>query len=264
MEFSEAIVVGVIQGVTEWLPISSEGMISLVMLNIFSRPLHEAIPISIWLHTGTLLAAILYFRREIEEILRNFTAYLENIRADTEVNSITNFLIVSTFLTGIVGLPLFLFSLDKLDIPGEVATALIGLLLILTGVSQRYTKGRIGQRRKATITDGVLVGGVQAFSVFPGLSRSGLTVSALLFRGYTGRRALKLSFLMSIPAILGAEVGMVFLKSFRLDFPMMIAMLTSFVFGYLTIKTLMGVAEKVNFGGFCIFIGLLSFVPLLV
>jgi undecaprenyl-diphosphatase len=261
VELLEALLVGVIQGITEWLPISSEGITSLVMLNLFSRPFSEAIPISIWLHTGTLLAATLYFRSEIMAIFGNLPRY--NLKGGTEIDLLTGFIVVSTISTIGIGTPLFLFAVGRLNISGEIATALIGMLLIFTGIFQRYSKTRLGKRTNASIVDGALVGGVQALSVFPGLSRSGLTISALLLRGYTAKYALKLSFLMSIPAVLGAEVGMLLLKNIEINFNMAISMTAAFLVGYLTIKTLIGVTERVDFGSFCILLGMLSMLSLI-
>ncbi|MFC1964503.1 undecaprenyl-diphosphate phosphatase [Chloroflexota bacterium] len=68
MNFIHGLIIGAIQGITEWLPVSSEGVISLVLINVFNLPASEAVILAIWLHLGTLLAAIFYFRREIEHL----------------------------------------------------------------------------------------------------------------------------------------------------------------------------------------------------
>ncbi len=91
-----------------------------------------------------------------------------------------------------------------------------------------------------------------------------MTTAALLLRKYEAHSALKLSFLMSIPAVFAAEVGLALLGKITIDAYSLLAALISFVFGLLTIGVLMGIAGRVNFGNFCIFLGLLSFAAVVV
>ncbi|MBU2559587.1 undecaprenyl-diphosphate phosphatase [archaeon] len=262
MELLEAVVLGVIQGVFEWLPVSSEGINSLIMVNFFGKTLLDAAVIAIWLHTGTLLAALVYFRDDMLKLFRNFPLYLKNPKKETDTNTLTSFLIISTFLTGVVGLPLFLFGIGKANISGATATALIGILLILTGLLQKYSKKAI-DKKDITKGDAALVGGLQAFSVLPGISRSGITVSVLLLRNYDARSALKLSFLMSIPAVLAAEVGLALLGRITLDAYSLVSVVISFAFGILTIDALLKIGGRINFGNFCIILGVLSITAVL-
>lgn len=227
------------------------------MVNFFGRGLADAVAYSIWLHTGTLLAATVYFRAEVLKLLGNLPSYVKDPRKGTDDNRLTTFLIVSTALTGVIGLPIILFGIDKADFSGGVATAFIGILLIFTGLLQKYSRGPSG-KRVITLKDSALVGGLQAFSALPGISRSGITMSALLLRKYDAHSALKLSFLMSIPAVFTAEVGLALLDKITIDAYSLLAVFVSFVFGLLTIGVLMGIAGRVNFGNFCIFLGLLS------
>jgi undecaprenyl-diphosphatase len=201
---------GTVQGITEWLPISSEGVNTLILLHFFQESPATAIRTSIWLHTGTLLAASIYFRREILALLRHLPQNIRKLGAasGTEQNTLTSFLIVSTLVTGAVGAPLMVFGLSQGKIPTGLVMAIIGVLLIITGLVQKYALRSSGTRTMGGIKDAIVLGVVQAFSVFPGLSRSGLTVSTLLFRGYDARHAMRISFLMSIPVVLAAEVGL--------------------------------------------------------
>ena len=262
MELLEAIILGVVQGVFEWLPVSSEGINSLLMVNFFGKTLQDAAVFSIWLHTGTLFAAVVYFRDDVLKLARNFPTYVKNPRKSTEENRLTTFLVISTALTGIIGLPLFLFGIDKANISGAAATAFIGILLIFTGLLQKYSRKSF-EKKDITTGDSALVGGFQAFSVLPGISRSGITVSVLLLRNYDARSALKLSFLMSIPAVLAAEVGLAMLGRITLDVYSFVSVASSFVFGLLTIDVLLKVGGRINFGNFCIFLGVLSITAVL-
>ena len=248
---------GIFQGIVEWLPLSSEGINSLIMVNFCGKSLAEAAFYSIWLHTGTLLAAIIYFRAELVGLLRNVPSYIKNPKSDTGKNRLTTFLIVSTVLTGIIGLPILLFGISNANVSGGAATAFIGILLIFTGLLQKYSKNSF-EKKEITLLDSALLGILQAFSVLPGISRSGITTSTLLLRKYDARSALKLSFLMSIPAVFVAEVGLGALDMIVVDVYSMLSVAISFIVGLLSIGILMNVAHKINFGNFCIFLGILS------
>ena len=258
LTFTEALILGTIQGISEWLPISSEGMTSLVMINLFGKSLAEALPISIWLHIGTMLAAVVFLRKDILEILQNLPGYIRNLSSKKPASSITTFLIVSTVLTGIVGFPLILFAVGFTDFSGKAATASIGLLLIFTGLLQRKAAGRIDEKKEIGMADTFITGIVQGFSALPGISRSGITVSALLLRKFDAERALRLSFLMSIPAVLAAETGLILRDMIAFDVNYLAAIASSFVFGLLTISALFRAAKKIDFSWFCFVLGILS------
>lgn len=269
MSFLEGLVLGTVQGITEWLPVSSEGINTLILLRYFDKPIDEAISFSIWLHTGTLLAALVYFREDISELLKHLPTYMRDLgtRAATERDSLTaltTFLIVSTLLTGAVGGPLFLLGLDDLDMPADVIMAVIGGLLIVTGLVQKLTRRLSGGRTSPSLGDALLLGVVQAFSVLPGLSRSGLTVSALLFRGYENKAAIRMSFLMSVPVVLGAGIGLAVSRGVSYDLAAVAGVVASFVFGLLAIGAVMKIAARVQFWAFCVILGMLSLGPLLV
>ncbi len=263
MNFLEPALLGIIQGFAEWLPISSEGVSSLVMMNFFGKSLSEAVYLSLWLHTGTLLAALVYFRKEVLGIVKNLPSYARNSKDKAGYNSLTTFLVISTLITGLIGGPLLLLSLNNIDFSLNAAMALIGILLVATGLLQIDKKTK-GFRKEIKIRDSITLGIVQAFSVLPGLSRSGLTTSALLFRKYEGKEALRLSFLMSIPVVLGAEIGLGLLGKVTLDLYSAVAILFAFASGLATIKILMKVAERINFGWFCVTLGLLAVMTLFV
>ena len=243
---------------------SSEGINSLVLVNVFHLPLSEAVFLALWLHLGTLLAAISYFRRELVSLARYLPSYVRNIRHfnDSPQDNLTSFLTVATLVSVAIGGPLLLFGLDKLKFSGSVATAAIGISLIITGIVQKFAIGRNNvQGKSAGIKDGLLIGVVQAFSVLPGISRSGLTISVLLFRQYRTEQALRLSFLLSIPLVLVAQVGLSIVGEVNFGWGAIAGLISSALLGFLTIKVLMKFALRVPFWGFCIFLGLLSLVP---
>ncbi len=264
MEFYESLILGIIQGITEWLPLSSEGITSLIMINFFNMAFDEAIYLALWLHTGTLLAAIIFFRKEIFDILLNIPHCFRNPNKHELICRLTIFLLISTILTASVGIPLILFGIDRLHLPGRIATLLIGILLILTGILQTIKLKKTPISKEIHINDSLLVGIIQGLSVLPGISRSGITVSTLLLLGYDAKKALGLSFLMSIPVVLVAEIGVTLSDKMMFDLNSMIAIMTSFFIGITTIKVLISTAERINFGYFCIFIGILSSIVFLI
>jgi len=275
LTFFEAIVIGIIQGTAEWLPISSEGMTALVLIKFFGKPLSEAIPISIWLHLGTLLAAVVYFREELKIIIKRLPEYFSETvparllkkkanfkKKENEEDRLISFLIISTLLTGIIGLPIMLFATEKADISGEAATAAVGIFLILTGLLQRISASTKNMKKLPDTGDALIVGLAQGFSALPGISRSGITTGIFLFRNFDSEKALKFSFLMSIPAVFGAEIGLQIMDMITVDIPSLLAVVFSFVFGLLTIDLFLKIARKVNFSSFCIILGSLTFLSL--
>ena len=264
MTFLQGFVLGTIQGVTEWLPISSQGITSLILVNAFHLPLSEAVFLSIWLHLGTMLAAVCYFWRDIVSLVKYLPVYIQDIRhgKTSSQGDLTTFLLIATLVSGAIGGPLLLLGLDRLELSDSIATAIIGVFLIVTGVVQKYSLGKRNQADKSPgMKDSLLVGVVQAFSALPGLSRSGLTISVLLFRRYRADQALKLSFLLSIPLVFVAEIGLLFMGELDFSPASFAGILGSFLLGLITIRGLMKFAFRVPFWGFCVFLGLLSLVP---
>jgi undecaprenyl-diphosphatase len=276
LTYFEAAVLGIIQGITEWLPISSKAMTSLVMIKFFGQPLSEALPFAIWMHIGTLLASVIYFRGELIKIIKRLPVYFSEIilsgrlnkkmdfkTKENEEDSLISFLIIATFLTGIIGLPIMLFVVKKAQISGEVATAAIGIFLILTGLLQRISADAKSMKKLPDKRDAFIVGMGQGFAAIPGISRSGTTTGLFLLRKFDSENALKYSYLMSVLAVLGAEIVLQIMDIVKVDFTSLLAVVFSFIFGLLTIDIFLKVARKVNFSNFCIILGLMTILSLL-
>jgi undecaprenyl-diphosphatase len=247
----EYLLLGVLQGLTEWLPISSQGQTVLVS-KALGLPV-DSLNLSIWLHTGTLFAAIVYFRRDLVQLLK------------LERNDLLKFLVLSTVVTAIIGAPLYLgFEGSLANMPGQVVMGAIGLLLIVTGLVQKYAKPKGRDEASATKKDAILVGLAQGFSVLPGISRTGMTTSSLLFLGFKSKAALRLSYLMSIFAVAAAEIGLQIRGEFEIGIGPIIAVVAAFFVGILTIDLLLKLAQKIKFWKFCIILGVVSLVPLII
>ncbi len=267
-ELWQALILGAVQGVTEWLPVSSEGVLTLLQLHLFQRGIAESISYALWLHMGTLIAVIVYFRGELAALLRVLPQWaLRRRDCPLKERKLLDFLALSTLATGLVGAPLLLLSL-RVQLWGAAATAFIGVLLIITGLLQRYAP-RLGQRTVEHVSawDAGWVGALQGLAALPGFSRSGFTISGLLLRGFSETAALRLSFLMSIPVIAGAQVLLEFFQIVQLGPESaqtlwgpeaLLGLSTSAALGWLTIATLMQLARRWPFWAFAIVLGILS------
>lgn len=254
----EAVLIGALQGMLEWLPVSSQGNLVLVMVSVLRLEPAETLRLAIFLHLGTGLAALSYFRRDAADITLGATEGDKDLRLK---------LVIMTAVTGLTGLPLYLL-LDVSAALGEGLLALTGLALIVTGILQG-DKPLTGERDASSLSWGeaLALGLAQGVSVIPGLSRSGVTTSILLLRGYSGRESFRLSFLMSIPASLAASLGVAFLEGFALTSTALVALLAAAAVGYATIGTLTGLAEKTSFRKICLGLGavaLAAYLPSLV
>jgi len=252
------IIIGSLQGIFEWLPVSSEGIVSLVLINVFHEPFSKGVTIALWLHLGTLLAVMVYFWRDIANLLKSVPGFFANVfRKKNENENFIYFLLISTFITGLVGVFVLKSAIES-ELLGLRATFVIGFLLIITGVLQKYAQQspKFKTARDLNTFDAVLLGLFQGLAALPGLSRSGLTISTLLLRGYDDKDALRISFLMSIPAVFGVVVLLIVKgDGFLFDQYVVLALLAAFLFGILTIRLLMGLAAKLPMWKFAIFLG---------
>ncbi|MBS7638493.1 undecaprenyl-diphosphate phosphatase [Candidatus Bathyarchaeota archaeon] len=251
-EYLEFFFLGLLQGVFEWLPISSQGILVLSLVLLLGFKPSEAADISILLHLGTCLAAMIYFRRDIVKILK---------RSSDEDERMLFFLLVASSATVISGLPTYLFF-RGVGSQGEAFLGLLGGALIITGLAQRRGEPRRGISSKApSLGTGLLLGLLQGLSALPGLSRSGITISALLLHGFEGEEALRISYLSSIPASLFASLGVILLGgSIPLGPHLLTAAMASLISALITIGSLIRISQRVNFSSFCILMGLVSLI----
>ena len=244
----ESIIIGILQGLLEWLPVSSEGNLVIVLVGVFGLSAEETISTAIFLHMGTGLAALLYFRKEVIEILIGRTADQADLRLK---------LFIITMLTGLVGFPIYMWLNISLAI-GEILLALTGIALIITGLLQREASRQEQTGSELTWPISIILGAAQGLAIIPGLSRSGLTTSIMLFKNFTGEEAFKISFLMSIPASFAAAFGMMLVDDFSPDPLAAFSALIAAIVGYLAIDALLRLARRVSFWKICIGLGALA------
>ena len=244
MNLFELLIVGAIQGFLEFLPVSSSGNVSLILMNFLKTTPSESFSLSIFLHLGTLLAVLVYFRNDIINILKKI-----------KTNKTSHFLIVSTILTGVVGVPIYILLKSIFEnIQIDIGNIIIGLFLIATGIVLKYrSESGFKKVEDSNIWDMALAGAAQGISIIPGISRSGSTLAVLLGRDFDKEEALRISFLMSIPAIIGGIIleakDTTFIAN---NYP---ALISAFVTSIIVIKLLLEFAKRLNFSYFCIGLG---------
>ncbi len=225
----------------------------MLMMSVLGLEPDYALSLSVYLHLGTGFAALVYFREEIYDALW---------RDSDGDRALFRFLVIATFTTGIVGLPIFLV-IRGASMYGEALLTITGAALIVTGLVQKGAQtGGTRTSESLDSRDGVILGLVQGLSAIPGLSRSGLTTSALLLKNYSGEEAFRFSFLMSIPAVFAAAAGLMYLEGApALESGLLVSLAASFISAYLSIDILLRVARRVRFWGLCMLLGVLAILP---
>jgi undecaprenyl-diphosphatase len=271
MTTGEAIILGIIQGLTEFLPVSSSG--HLVLLQKIFGMKHAELFFDVAVHLGTLVAVIIVFRLEIKKIITalvrliTLKGHKENIfqkvAADPQLK-MALLIVIGSIPTAILG---FFFAgiADRLFASGRIT----GLMLIVTGLllwfSRRSPAGKDqAQSGRLTPKNAFVIGIVQGLAIIPGISRSGSTISVGLLLGIDRETAAQYSFLLSIPAIIGA--GLLGLKDglFQADLAIGTALLGAFtaaLVGYAALKSLLQVVKKGRlhvFAPYCWIVGILA------
>lgn len=201
MSILEAIILGIIQGATEFLPISSSG--HLVLLPTIFNITEPSLNMSAFIHWGTLLAVLIYFWRDVWGII---TAVLQGLinrqPMGTTDARLGWFIVVGTIPAGVAGLLLEDFFEDVFGEPLIAAGFLLVTAVILV-VGEKLFSGK-KETAQMTWKDAIIIGLFQMFALFPGISRSGSTITGGLSRGLDRATAARYSFLLGIPAIFGA------------------------------------------------------------
>jgi undecaprenyl-diphosphatase len=204
MNFWEAILFGIVQGITEFLPISSTAHI--VITGYFLGQTYPGLSLEIFLHLASVLAVLCYFQRDLRGLIAGFFRYLVRRSATDRTSFLFGiYIIVATAITGVLGILLKDQLGDAMKQPPFVAAmlALTGCVLILT---ERFIKYGNRTQDDMTARDAIVVGLGQTVAVLPGISRAGSTLIAALLSGLERKTAVRFSFLLSVPVILGSSV----------------------------------------------------------
>lgn len=244
-------ILGLIQGITEWIPLSSSGILTLIISNFFNiTNLEKILSKVLLLHLGTFFSALFYFRKDVKKLTKSFFNYK---KSKQEEKKILNFIFISTIVSGLIGIFILLFLKNQnFELTGKTISFIVGFFLLLTGIFQVKIKQK-GLKKEIDLEkkDSFFLGIAQGFSAFPGISRSGITISALLLKKFDDSSSLRLSFLMSLPIIFFGNI-IINYKELFFSINSLVGIFSSFIFGLLTIHIMMKVSKKINFGWFVI------------
>lgn len=276
MNILKSILLGLVQGLTEFLPVSSSGHLA-IFGKILGTNLDSEIYFNVLLHFGTLIAIIIVFHEDIWHMIQeffqmlliifaNFIVFIKRRRGDTKytyfkvVNSnykkLVLMIIISTIPTGIIGL----FGGDFIELATNTLW-FVGICLIITSVLLMLADRKSDNTmkiNKAKYSDAYFIGVAQGIATLPGISRSGATIATGMMLGFNKQLAIKYSFLMSIPAILGAVVvelggnNNVVLGSANLP-GYILGTITAAVSGYFAIKFMLKLIKNKSYKGFSIY-----------
>lgn len=259
MHLLNAFILGLVQGVAEFLPISSSGHLSIAQ-NLLGLGVEgtDDVFFDVLLHLGTLVAVFAAYWDDIREMILEFFRMIGDVAHGTVPRSIPP--ARRLILLIIVGtLPLFVILPFRRMVEALYGnTFFVGIALLVTG-ALLFTCDRIRKGRKteksATMADVLIVGAGQAIATCPGISRSGMTISMGCFRGMERRFAVRFAFLLSIPAVLGAnslQIGDVVESGIDVKLlpAYLLGVVAAGVSGYLSIRLVRLVAEKGRFGAF--------------
>ena len=276
MNILKSIFLGLVQGATEFLPVSSSGHLA-IFKKLFGVNLDSGIYFDVMLHFGTLIALVIVFHEDIWHMIQeffqmiaiifaNFLVFIKRKRGDTRytyfkvVNSnykkLVLMILISTIPTGIIGI----VGNDLMDRAAD-ALWLVGICLMDTGallfMADRHSDNTM-KIKDANYSDAFFVGIAQGVATLPGLSRSGTTISVGMKLGFNKNLAVKYSFLMSVPAVLGAVV--VKLKNLKgeafgsSNLPgYILGTIAACVSGYFALRYLLKLVKNRNYRGFTIY-----------
>lgn len=247
-------ILGIVQGLTEFLPVSSSGHLVIVS-KLFG--LSANVPFDVALHFATLLAVCVFFARDILEIIK---AFLIDRRLSNPYFKLGLLVIAGSIPTAIIG-----FSLNDIFESMFSSLTAVGFFLMITGIliltAERYGKAR-KDIKKTSFLDSLIIGIAQGCAIAPGLSRSGTTISTSLLVGLDRKLALRFSFLLSIPAILGASIFKSKAILHNVSIETIAGSIAAAISGYIAIWLFMRMIEKKNmniFAYYCFVAGIVSF-----
>jgi undecaprenyl-diphosphatase len=255
MDLFEAVILGIVQGLTEFLPVSSSAHLLMVpWLMGWQEP---PFVFDTSLHIGTLVALLVYFRKDVIELLKSFFRVLKtrNITDDKE-GKLALLILIGTLPAGILGVVFEKMIEKNLHSPYVIVTTLIVLGIVLWAVDIKGKKNR--DLDEVTLKDALFIGCAQAMALIPGTSRSGITMTAALLSNFNRETAARFSFLLSIPITAAAALfklkdlfKMEITNDLMLNFTA--GILVSGIVGFLCIKYLLKYLQTNSFAIFAVY-----------
>ncbi len=248
MEIYQGIILGVLQGLTEFLPVSSSG--HLVLGQLYFKITESGLAFDIAVHMGTLAAVAVVYFKDIRAILASLFLYIGGSRGEAADK---NLVMAGCILAGSVPTAVIGFALKQYEDVLFTSSVLVGAMLLATGtilwISRRFYKDS-SEGGGLTLKRALIIGVVQGFAVIPGISRSGSTIAAGMVSGLDRSLAARFSFLLSIPAIAGAQVVSLkdaFETGVLIDPATIYGTIVSFVVGLAALKLLIRLVHAGRF-----------------
>ena len=255
-----AIILGFIQGIAEWLPVSSQALIVLVNTHFFGGAFFDSVQYALFLHLGTILAATIYFWKDIVSLVKQLPSWFSsNNKKEHELT----FYILSTFVSVIIA-GILVVVMKKIGEPSaaviQITTIGIGVLLLITAGLQWLSRKNTHAEKDSTNTlDAIIAGIGQGIAALPGISRSGTTVAFLLLRNVRAAKALELSFIMSIPFVIVGNVALNF-SSTVWTWSGLVGLIVACAVGLASIHLFLKAVQKINFAWVVLGFGILVIV----
>ncbi|MEQ9186749.1 MAG: undecaprenyl-diphosphate phosphatase [Cryomorphaceae bacterium] len=259
MGILEAIILGIIQGLTEFLPVSSSGHLEIgkALLGDDSLP-EESLMMTVVLHFATALSTVVVFRKDIAEILGGLFQFKWNEQSIFSVK-----IILSMIPAAVIGV----FFNDQIEALFSQQITLVGCMLILTGVLLYFADRAKRTEKNVTYVDALIIGAAQAVAILPGISRSGATISTSVLLGVDRGRAARFSFLMVVPLIFGKMAkdlsdGAVMESNLDLA-PLLFGALAAFLAGLVACKWMIHLVKKSQlkyFSMYCFIVGAIAII----
>jgi undecaprenyl-diphosphatase len=257
MSILQAFILGFVQGLTEFLPVSSSGHLVLGK-QILGVSNADMLSFDVFVHFGTLISVCIIFRTDIGHIFRSFwnaarTQAWKSAYATNEYFRLGTAIIIASVPAAVIGLVFHDSIAETFRDPKLVAVNLVvtGLFLFMTRFPTAVEGKRVG------IVSGFIIGIAQSVAIFPGISRSGTTISTALFLRVPPALAARFSFLLSVPVIAGAamlETNTMVHQGIELGFaPFIVGLLTAAITGYGAIKLLLRIIERGRFSWFAFY-----------
>ena len=268
MNIGQALILGIVQGLTEFLPVSSSG--HLVLGRVLLGIPEQGIVFEVFVHFGTLLAVLLAFRKDIWAMILSFFKVLKVLFSPAKLSAqyrndadlrMAIYIILGTIPAVIIGLAFEDAIENAFNDPHLVCIMLIVTAAILFSTYFIKSPGK-----ELSLGKSLIIGLAQSLAILPGISRSGSTISFGMFFKVSGNEAARFSFLLSIPAILGATV----LKSGELISTgiapgyaviLLVGTLAAFISGFVAIKSLLNIVRKGKlywFAPYCLLVGIIG------
>ena len=264
MSYLEALILGLVQGLTEFLPVSSSGHLELTkaLFPDGNVDAHENnMLFTVVLHAATALSTLIIFRKEVMEIVRGLFQFKWN-----ESTRFSLFIVVSMIPAALVGY--FLDDQLKLLFSGKPwAVMFVGGMLLLTGLLLFLADKAAKTDKKVTMGSAILIGVSQAIAILPGISRSGATISTSVLLGIDRERAARFSFLMVVPLIFGKMakdmLGGEIVIADGVGGPLLVGFLAAFIAGLLACKWMIALVKRaklVYFSYYCFVVGVAAII----